>query len=307
MRRWILKPGTTNLDGLVLEEAPTPEPGFDEVRVRMYAASINYRDQIILGAQFGMNITEDLIPLSDGAGEIDAVGSGVEGWSVGDRVTSVYVESWVDGPAPLGMGFGLGAPGSHGVLAEYIVLSADRVTRAPQSLNFVEASTLPCAGLTAWSALNGNHPYPSKRVTKGDKVLVLGTGGVSLFALLLARSVGAEVIGTSSQNEKLERMRTLGSVDGVNYRTTPQWGEEIFKRLGGADLVVNAAGGAAMDQSIAALAPGGEIAFMGLFNYAEAPPNFISLMMKTATIRGTAVGGLKRLSRPHRSYRCLWD
>ena len=292
MRRWILKPGTTSLDGLALEDAPMPEPRPGEVRIKMHAASINYRDQIILGAQFGMKITEDLIPLSDGAGEIDALGSGVEKWSVGDRVTSVYVENWVDGPAPVGMGFGLGAPGSHGVLAEYIILSAERVTRAPQSLTFVEASTLPCAGLTAWSALNGNHPYRGKRVAKGDKVLVLGTGGVSLFALLLARSVGAEVIGTSSQDEKLERMRVLGAIDGVNYRATPEWGEEIFKRLGGADMVVNAAGSAAMDQSIAALAPGGEIALMGLFSYAETPPNFISLMTKTATIRGTAVGGL---------------
>ena len=116
--------------------------------------------------------------------------------------------------------------------------------------------------------------------------------GLELFALLLARAVGAEVIGTSSQDEKLERMRALGAVDGVNYRTTPEWGEDVFRRTGGVNYVVNAAGGGAMDQSLPALAPGGEIAFMGFFNQAEKPPNLLYLMMKTASIRGVAVGSL---------------
>ncbi len=291
MRRWILTANATNLDGLVLEDAPLPEPGPAEVRVRVHAASLNYRDQIILTGNYGAQVAEDLVPLSDGAGEIDAVGSGVARWSVGDRVTSLYFKNWNDGPPVPGMGFGLGSPrdGEQGMLAEYVILAADRVAAAPKSLSFVEAATLPCAALTAWTALNGDRPY-TRQIGKGDKVLVLGTGGVSLFALLLARAAGAEVIGTSSQDEKRERLRALGATDTVNYQTTPNWGEVVFGRTGGVKRVVNAAGGAALDQSISAVGYGGEVAFMGLFTMADAPPNFLPLMSKGASIRGVAVG-----------------
>lgn len=289
MRRWLLKAGAANLDSLVLEEAPIPEPGPGEVRVKVHAASINYRDQLILTGQYGQTLTADVIPLSDGAGEIDAVGSGVQQWTVGDQVTSIYAEGWADGPPIPGLTFGLGANGSDGMLAEYVLLKADRVIAAPQSLSLLEAATLPCAALTAWTALNGDRPY-AKAVGAGDKVLVLGTGGVSLFALLLARAVGAEVIGTSSQSDKLDRVRALGAVDAVNYRDTPNWGEVVFERTGGVKRVVNSAGGSAMDQSIAAVGYGGEIAFMGLFDQAATPPPFLYLMMKGASVRGTAVG-----------------
>lgn len=289
MRRWLLKAGAANLDSLVLEEAPIPQPGPGEVRVKVHAASINYRDQLILTGQYGQTLTADVIPLSDGAGEIDAVGPGVQQWTVGDRVTSIYAEGWADGPPIPGLTFGLGANGSDGMLAEYVLLKADRVIAAPQSLNLLEAATLPCAALTAWTALNGDRPY-AKTVGAGDKVLVLGTGGVSLFALLLARAVGAEVIGTSSQNDKLDRLRALGAIDTVNYRDTPNWGEVVFARTGGVKRVVNSAGGSAMDQSIAAVGYGGEIAFMGLFDQAATPPPFLYLMMKGASVRGTAVG-----------------
>ncbi len=292
MRRWLLKAGTTNLDGLVLEEAPIPEPGPGEVRLKMHAASLNYRDQIILTGQYGQAVTADLVPLSDGAGEIDALGAGVSQWAVGDRVTSVYAApGWEDGSPIPNMGFGIGANGQNGMLAEYAILPANRVMAAPQTLSLLEAATLPCAALTAWSALNGDQPY-AKRVGPGDKVLVLGTGGVSLFALLLARAAGAEVIGTSSQNDKLDRLRALGAVDAVNYRETPNWGEVVFERTGGVKRVVNSAGGSAMDQAIAAVGYGGEVAFMGLFDQAETPPPLIFLMMKGASIRGTAVGSV---------------
>lgn len=297
MQRWILKTGTTDLNGLALEDAPKPEPGSGEVRVRVHAASLNRRDQLILTGQYGMKIAEPLVPLSDGAGVIDAVGTGVGKWSVGDRVTSVYYKDWVDGPPVPDMGWGLGSPGQPGVLAEYVVLAADRVAAAPQTLTLLEAATLPCAALTAWTALNGNRPYTNRRIGQGDKVLVLGTGAVSLFALLLARAAGAEVIGTSSQDAKLKQLRALGATDGINYKTMPNWGEEVSKRTGGGvQRVVNAAGGDAMDQSILALAFGGEIAFMGLFTEADTPPNLLFLMMKGASIRGTTVGGSAALA-----------
>jgi NADPH:quinone reductase-like Zn-dependent oxidoreductase len=286
MRRWILKAGVKGLDQLLMEKASVPEPGPGEVRVRMRAVSLNYRDQSILQRQ----VTEDLIPVSDGAGEIDAIGGSVTQWSIGDRVTSLFFKDWVDGPPVPSMGAGSGSPGEQGMLAEYVILKADRIASAPKTLTFVEASTLPCAALTAWTALNGNRPYV-RRVGKGDKVLVLGTGGVSLFALLLAKSAGAEVIGTSSQDDKLERLRSLGAVDGVNYKTIPNWGEVIFERTGGLRSVVNPVGGAALDQSIAAVAYGGEIANVSILNQAQTPPNLMFLMMKGASIRGIAVGG----------------
>ncbi len=291
MKRWLLKPGSTDVSGLVSEEVPVPNPGPGEVRVRMQAASLNYRDQLILSGMPGVELKESIVPLSDGSGVIDAVGAGVRKWVAGDRVTSIYFGGWVDGPPKPNMGWGLGSPGQQGVLAEYVILAADRVAAAPKTLSFVEAATLPCAALTAWTALNGDRPYTNRRIGQGDKVLVLGTGGVSLFALLFARAAGAEVIGTSSQDEKITKLRNLGASDAVNYKTTPSWGEVVFERTGGVNRVVNSAGGKSMDQSIAALANGGEVAFMGLFTQADAPPNFMALMMKSGSIRGTSVGG----------------
>ena len=288
MKRWIIKAGTTTLDGLVPEDVAVPQPEADEVRVKVHAASLNARDQIIMGGAFGA-ASGDFIPLSDGAGEIDALGADVDGWSAGDKVTALYYRDWADGAPAEGQGWGLGSDGEDGMLAEYVVLKANRVTAAPKTLSFEEAACLPCAALTAWTALNGDRPYKS-RVGKGDRVLVTGTGAVALFALLFARAAGADVVATTGSEDKVERVRTLGASDVVNYRTEAKWGEVAAARSGAFDRVVNAAGGTSLDQSIAALAPGGEVAFMGLFDQATAPPDFIGLMMKGATIRGTSVG-----------------
>jgi NADPH:quinone reductase-like Zn-dependent oxidoreductase len=291
MRTWTLTPGITGTDALVLDEAALPEPGPGEVRIAVKAASLNYRDQIILNGGHGQTITEPTIPLSDAAGVIDAVGPGVDAWTVGDKVISLYVKGWVDGPPPATMDFGLGAPGEDGVLAEYVVLAADRVTAMPASLTFVEAATLTCAGLTAWTALTAEH-----RVRAGQTVLTLGTGGVSLFALQLAQALGAKVVATTSQEPKADRLRALGATEVVNYRTTPAWGEVVAASTGGADKVVNAAGGDAMTQSIMAVANGGEIAVMGLFSAGDAAPPLPILMAKGASIRGTAVGSATALA-----------
>lgn len=286
MKRWILKPGVPNLDRLTLEEVPVPEPSHGEVRVRVRAVSLNYRDQLVLNESPGWGIgAEPLVPISDGAGEIDAIGDGVSGWNVGDRVTGLYYRGWVDGPPTPALRNGLGSAGDPGMLSEYVVLSADRVARIPERFDFDQAATLPCAALTAWSALNGAHP-----VGPGSKVLVTGTGGVALFTLLLARSAGAEVVATTSQETKAARLRDLGAADVINYRTTPNWGEVAFGRTGGLDKVVNAVGGNAVEQSIAAVGFGGEIAVMGLFTQGDAPTAWPYLMAKTASIRGTRVG-----------------
>ncbi len=289
MKRWVIKAGATSLASLHLESASIPEPKKGEVRVKMHAASINYRDQIVLQGTYGV-VTHDIIALSDGAGEIDALGEGVTQWKLGNRVTSVYAaEEWTDGPPTPGLTFGLGAEGMDGVLAEYIILSENRITAAPESLSFTEASTIPCAGLTAWTALNGDRPY-TRTIGPDDTVLVLGSGGVSLFALLLAQAAGTKVIGTSSTPEKLKRFKALGAVDAINYAEHVNWGELVFEKTGGVKRVVNAVGGSATGQAIAAVGPGGEIATMGMFDLGGKAPDYIALMMKGASIRGTAVG-----------------
>lgn len=291
MRRWVIEAGRTGVDALAQRESQIPEPGPGQVRVAVKAASLNYRDQIVLNGDYGQAITEDTVPLSDAAGVIDAVGPGVEAWAVGDRVISVYFARWVDGPPLSGMGFGLGSPGEEGVLAEYVILSADRVTAMPTTLDFAHAATLTCAGLTAWTALTGEHP-----VATGQTVLTLGTGGVAIFALQLAKAMGAQVVATTSQQAKSDRLKQLGASDVVNYRVDPNWGETVAGRTGGADKVVNAAGGDAMFQSILAVAPGGEIAVMGLFSAGDTPLPLPVLMSKGAAIRGTSVGGSAALA-----------
>ena len=284
MRRWILKAGATNLDGLVLEDAPMPEPGEGEVRIRVHAVSLNYRDQLVLKGQFANHLpARDIIPISDGAGEIDAIGEGVTTWAVGDRVTGLML-NWQRG-IPTEVSFGLGSLAEDGMLAEYVVLPVDRIVRSPASLDYAEAATLPCAALTAWNAIHGSHS-----VEKESKVLVLGSGGVSLFAMLFARAAGAQVIATSSQNSKLKRWIDLGASDGINYRETPDWGKAVFERTGGVNKVINAVGTGALSQSFAALSYGGEVVLMGLMVFDDRPLDFMLLMTKGASVRGTTVG-----------------
>lgn len=284
MRRWILKAGTTDLDGLVLEDAPMPEPKASEVRIRIHAVSLNYRDQIVLKGEFGTRLDRDLVPNSDGAGEIDAIGEGVTTWAVGDRVTGLYF-AWLRGIPSSEYTFGLGSLNEDGMLAEYVVLPAERVVRAPASLDYAEVATLPCAALTAWNAIYGDHP-----VQIDSKVLVLGSGGVSLFAMLFARAIGAEVIATSSQDAKLKRWMALGASDGINYRDTPDWGKAVLERTGGVNKVVDAVGTGTLNQSLTALSYGGEVALIGLFQFDEGPLEFGTLMSKSATVRGISVG-----------------
>lgn len=282
MKRWILKAGVTDLDALVLEDVPLPEPGPGEVRIRVHAASLNARDTMILKGVFGRLPGCGLVPLSDGAGEVDAVGSGVETWAAGNKVTSLYFD-WHSGPPKPSFGTGLGSDKEDGMLAEYVVLPATRLIRAPASLDYAEASTLPCAALTAWNALFADHP-----IKLGSKVLVLGTGGVSLFALTFAHAAGAQVFATTSQDSKRERLAAFGALDVVNYKTDPNWAKTIFDRTGGVDKVVDAAG--TLNESLEALGYGGEVVLMGLKTASEGPPPASVMMAKNAVIRATSVG-----------------
>ncbi|WP_041842104.1 zinc-dependent alcohol dehydrogenase family protein [Actinoplanes friuliensis] len=292
MNRWTLTPGAGGGHELTLQTAPVPEPGPGQIRVKVHAAAMNYRDALVRDGHYGSTAASELVPLSDGAGVVDAVGAGVETWTAGDRVISVYFQGWADGAPGPGKGLGLGSGTENGMLAEYAILSADRVTAAPATLSLTEAATLPCAGLTAWTALLGNRPYNARQLDADDTVLVLGTGGVSLFAVQLARAFGAQVWATTSDAGKRERLSGLGVAGVVDYTDVPSWGEHVFAATGGAQIVVNSAGGRSMDQSIAAVAFGGEIAYMGLFDFADVSPDLLTLMSKTASIRGVAVGSV---------------
>ena len=285
MRAWRLPAGSTGFDDLMLEDLPDPAPGPGEVLIRVRACSINYRDfSVATGKYFGGALQAPAVPLSDGAGEVAAVGGeGMTAFKEGDRVQSSFFPHWIDGPPVLGGALGDGH--SPGMLAEYVVLPASGVVPMARSLSFAEAACLPCAGVTAWNAL-----YEGPRaLLPGMRVLVLGSGGVSMLALQLARAGGCAVIATSSSDAKLERIKSLGAAQVVNYKATPEWGAHVGRQLGGVDKVVEVGGAGTAEQSMAALRGGGEVAMIGVLE-PEGGPNPRGLMMTAGLMRGIFVG-----------------
>lgn len=287
MRQWLIATGSSSLDGLKLVDAPEPVPAAGEVLVRVRACSLNYRDQaIVSGNYFGGKVARDQVPLSDGAGEVVALGAGVRGFVPGDRVAGTFFLNWADGLANPHAGPALGAPPGPGMLQDLVALPADAVVKIAESLTFAEAACLPCAGVTAWNALMES-PRP---LGPGQSVLVLGTGGVSLLALQIAKASGARVVATSSSDAKLERVRAVGADHTINYRTTPNWGAEAARLTdGGVDHVIEVGGVGTLAQSIAAVGFNGEIALIGVLTR-EGDTNPHGLMMKGASIRGIFVG-----------------
>lgn len=286
MRAWQLAAGATSLADLTLVQVPTPEPGPGEVAIRVHACSLNYRDQaIVRGVYMGGPVPAPITPLSDGAGEVIALGAGVTRFAVGDRVAGTFFQNWVDGPPNPDVGAALGAAGAPGMLAEVVVLPEAGVVRIARSLSYAQAATLPCAGVTAWNALfEGPRP-----VRPGGRVLLLGTGGVSMIALLLAKAAGCEVVITSSDDGKLARAKALGADHGVNYRQHENWGAHVAQNFGGVDKVVEVGGAGTLQQSFAAIRHNAEVALIGVLSPVGGP-NPTALMMTGGILRGIFVG-----------------
>ncbi len=287
MRVYLLPAGCTSSEELKLVERPDPAPGPGQVVVRVRAASLNARDQAVAaGTYVGGALARDTTPLSDGAGEVIAVGPGVVRVKPGDRVAATFFQIPPGGP-PFASRAPLGSP-LDGMLAEQVVLYEDGLVAFPPHLSFEEAACLPCAGVTAWHALM----RAGTPVRPGDVVLVLGTGGVSMLALQLARAAGARVIATSSSDEKIERARALGASDGVNYVRHPNWDEKVLELTGGrgVDCVIEAAGAGTLNRSIRALAPRGKISLMGVLTGRAADVSPYGLMPKGGSLHGIFVG-----------------
>jgi NADPH:quinone reductase-like Zn-dependent oxidoreductase len=287
MRAWVVPPGSKSREDLRQIERPDPMPGPGQVLVRVRAASLNYRDQLVVnGTYFSGPNTRDLVPLSDGAGDVAASGAGVSRVRVGDRVAGTFFQrppSGAAGASPLALGSPL-----DGTLADYIVLYEDGVVAIPPALSYEDAACLPCAAVTAWHALF----CAGRPIHAGDTVLVLGTGGVSIFALQFARSTGARVMATSSTDEKLERLMTLGASDAINYKRTPDWDKEVLRLSGGrgVDCVVEVGGGGTFARSLQSLARGGKVCLIGFVAGRDGDTNPYPLMYKAGSLHGIFVG-----------------
>jgi NADPH:quinone reductase-like Zn-dependent oxidoreductase len=287
MKAFVVKAGSTSVDGLAPVELPKPSAGPGEILVAMRAAALNFRDlAIVAGRYFGGALQKDLVALSDGAGEVVAIGSGVTRFKVGDRVAGTFFRSYVDGP-PVAVGPALGSP-VDGVLAEYVVFNQNDAVHIPKNHSFIEAATLPCAGVTAWHALM----VAGRPIKAGETVLVLGTGGVSLLALQIAQAAGARVIGTSSNPEKEAKLKALGAVATVNYKAHPEWAAEVVKANGGVgvDCVVEVGGAGTLKQSILSLGVAGKIALIGVLSGPAGDTNPHGLMLKGGSLHGVFVG-----------------
>jgi NADPH:quinone reductase-like Zn-dependent oxidoreductase len=285
MKVWEIQ-NAYGIENLHETEKPEPKPGKGEIVVAMKAASLNYRDLLtVIG--YGGGYPLPLIPFSDGAGEVAAVGAGVTRVKAGDKVCPLFFQSWLSGPVTAeSRNRPLGGPLS-GVLQQRMLLEADGVSKYPAHLSFEEAATLPCAGLTAWRAL-----AVETKVGPGQTVLVQGTGGVSIFALQFAKALGARVIATSSSDEKLQRAKALGADHLINYKTTPDWGRAAREWTGGkgVDVVVEVGGENTLNQSFDAARVGGAIVIIGVLGGFSAPVMMPVVFGKNLHIHGISVG-----------------
>lgn len=276
------------IENLAISERAEPEPKAGEILVRFQAASINYRDLMVVSGTYNPKMKRPAVPLSDGAGEVVELGDGVTKWAIGDRVMPIFAQRWYDGDSSeekRRTSLGAGAQWD-GVLREYGTFNEESVVRIPDHLSYEEASTLPCAAVTAWNAL-----VVSGNLKAGESVLTLGTGGVSVFAAQFAKMFGARVVSTSGSDEKLERLRELGIYETVNYRKREDWDAAVLEIVGkpGVDHVVEVGGSGTLGKSINVVRIGGHVAMIGALTGA-AGFNPTSVFMKAIRLQGIFTG-----------------
>jgi NADPH:quinone reductase-like Zn-dependent oxidoreductase len=286
-------------EGLKRVERPEPIAGDQDVVVRMRAASLNYRDLIVLRGEYTRRPVPGRVPLSDGAGEVVEVGSAVTQFKVRDKVAGCFFQGWPSGRFESAMNATVLGGQIDGVLSEYVKFSETGLVRLPDDYSFEEGATLPCAAVTAWQAL-----IVRGQLVPGETVLLLGTGGVSIFGLQIAKAAGAKVIITSSSDEKLERAKRMGADLTINYRTTPEWGKEAARLSGsdGVDHVLEVGGGGSFLQSVRALRAGGKIGLIGILSGRDAASEIFPIVPKSATVFGIYVGSREMFESMNRGF-----
>lgn len=277
----INKPG--GLDNLNSVESDIPEPQADQVRVRWHATSLNYHDYLV--AAGAIPVDDGRVPMSDGAGVIDAVGENVTQWQTGDKVMSLFFPEWIDGEPSAATTSTIAGENTDGFAQEYSCVSQQSLTTIPDEYSFAQAASLPCAALTAWRGL-----IVEGGLKAGDKVLVEGSGGVSIFALQLAKAAGATVYATTSSDEKAARLKELGADAVLNYKEDERWGRTINKMTGGVDHVLDVGGPSTLPQSIEAIGYGGKISLLGVLGGRDATIVLPKVFFKHASMHGIAVG-----------------
>ncbi len=284
MRAYHLNTGF-DIANLKLVDVPAPRPAAGQVLIKMKTWSLNYRDLLVVRGIYAPKLKFPFQMISDGVGEVIAVGAGVTRVNIGDRVSGAFMQAWIDGPPSDGKNHSALGGDIAGLAAEFVVLDAEGCVHVPAHLTDEEAATLPCAALTAWNAL-----VTTGHLKAGDTVLTQGTGGVSLFALQFAKMHGARVISTSSSDEKLERMRALGASDTINYKSTANWSKRVLELTGGVgvDHIVEVGGAGTLGQSVACVRTGGRISLIGVLTGGEFNP--IPILMKSIALQGIFVG-----------------
>lgn len=284
MKKAVIVPNKPGIDALTFKDLKPRKPNASEVRIKVLAASINYKDIVTLKR----GVSQELIPLSDGAGVVEEVGSGVTGLKAGDRVVGLFFPLWQSGDIDeTKFGSVRGSAEVDGMLAQSVTGHENGFVKFPDYLSYEEASTLPCAAVTAWNALIVNG-----KLKPGETLLVLGTGGVALFALQLAQKAGARVILLSSSDEKLERARQLGADDLINYKQQPDWEKVVLEKTNGqgVDLVLELGGVGTLAKSMASTKMNGRISMVGVLTGTEGAVNPMPIIRKTLSVKGIYVG-----------------
>ena len=298
MRAYQLPKGGAGIEALTKVERPQPKPSHRQVLVKVAACSLNFRDLGIVRGSYRMPVRDNLVPLSDGAGEVIEVGDGVTRVKVGDKVAGCFFQRWPGGEPPPDVQQSALGGGTDGMLAEYVVLEEEGVVKIPAHLSLEEGATLPCAGVTVWHAM-----MEHAKLTAGQTVLLQGTGGVSIFGLQLAHAMGIATVITSSSDAKLAKAKSLGASHTINYKTTPDWEKSAMEFTGGrgVDHVVEVGGAGTFVKSFGAIRVGGKISMIGNLSGPATEFNPALVMGKRANLQGISVGSTQMFEAMNRA------